>query len=739
MASRTIESPGVEINELDLSLRASLPVGTNIFVPGFAAQGPTNELFNVTSVTELEQTFGLPRNAAERYFYHTCRQVLNSPANLLVTRLPYGPSAGIGYSGGYSALYFPIIAVNDTSTGASTSAINALSSTFASTYSACTGQFIIGAPVKVALTRNDYLNLEAGITWSNAPFNSDTIANLSTAITGCNAGFIVCNELQTTVNDSFEGYYIGITDNTGFNTDAYDSIIDARAVTTGSTYVSLPTANLSFDLSGSNSVSEILERSPGFSFDNNSDYNDDIILGLFKLRADINGSNPEDLTVVTQETFYGSFDYSKIIAGAGSPRTDYIASKVNDGSTFLKVFVNPNFSQFGGWSTNGTRTAKVRVRHSNGTAAYNVDSLFSIGNYSPVAGSASVKKTGDIVSKLDTVLQLANNTEITPIDIVCEAGLGTLFACASTADSDVFNEMTSYSTAASALANQTTGMTSSFASNYLTIWNLFNNFCKYDRKDCMFIADPLRHIFVDGLDNKTLNDTSKSFSLNVYWALKNLYAAADSNYAATYGNWVKKFDKTSNQYVWLPMSGFVAEIMARVSAQYQPWWAPAGPNYGGLSNVVDLAITPNQKQSDLLYRINVNPVKFVPGVGYAVWGQKTLQSKPSALDRINVRRLFLTLEKATLALAKFFIMEPNTIFTRTRMVNTLKPIFDTAKNTQGVYDYMIVCDEKNNTANVIDNNELIVDIYLKPVRTAEFIRINFIATSTSQDFSELIG
>ena len=118
--------------------------------------------------------------------------------------------------------------------------------------------------------------------------------------------------------------------------------------------------------------------------------------------------------------------------------------------------------------------------------------------------------------------------------------------------------------------------------------------------------------------------------------------------------------------------------------------------------------------------------------------QRTLQKKPTALDRIHIRRLFLTLEKATKATIKYFVHEPNTLFTRTRVVNTLNPIFKRALDTQGLYDYMIVCDSRNNTDSTIDENELHVDIYLKPVRNAEFILVNFYATRTDQNFSELI-
>jgi len=267
---------------------------------------------------------------------------------------------------------------------------------------------------------------------------------------------------------------------------------------------------------------------------------------------------------------------------------------------------------------------------------------------------------------------------------------------------------------------------------------LLNQFCGETRKDCLLIVDPLRHIFVQGEDYKVLDDTTKNFSAHVYWTMKNLNAATNSNYACTYGNWVKAYDNEYGDFVWLPFSGYEANIMANVDANLQPWYAAAGLNNGVIRNIVDIAVNPTQKQRDLLYRINVNPVVFFPGDGYVVWGQKTLQKKPSAFDRINVRRLFLVLEKATLAVMRYFVFEPNTVFTRTRVVNVLTPIFEIPKNNEGVYDYLIVCDERNNTPAVCDKNELVCDIYLKPVRIAEYILVNFIATRTDQDFTELL-
>jgi phage tail sheath protein FI len=135
----------------------------------------------------------------------------------------------------------------------------------------------------------------------------------------------------------------------------------------------------------------------------------------------------------------------------------------------------------------------------------------------------------------------------------------------------------------------------------------------------------------------------------------------------------------------------------------------------------------------------LNPVANFPNEGFAIFGQKTMQAKPSAFDRINVRRLFLYLQKATMNTVKYFVFEPNTLFTRTQVLNVLRPIFEEVKNTQGMFDYLLVCDERNNSPDVIDRNELVIDIYIKPTRAAEFILVNFYATRTGQDFSELVS
>jgi phage tail sheath protein FI len=202
---------------------------------------------------------------------------------------------------------------------------------------------------------------------------------------------------------------------------------------------------------------------------------------------------------------------------------------------------------------------------------------------------------------------------------------------------------------------------------------------------------------------------------------------------------MKVYDDYSGLYIYVPSSGFIAAKIASTDSDVGPWGAPAGFNRGIITDAIDLAIAPNQRQRDEFYKININPITRFPDQGLVVFGQKTLLKKPSAFDRINVRRNFLYLEKVTKQVMKFFLFENNTLFTRTRVVNTLIPFFERVKVADGLYDYLIVCDERNNTPEVIDNNELVVDIYLKPVKTAEFILVNFYATRTDTNFQELVG
>ena len=221
------------------------------------------------------------------------------------------------------------------------------------------------------------------------------------------------------------------------------------------------------------------------------------------------------------------------------------------------------------------------------------------------------------------------------------------------------------------------------------------------------------------------------------------YAAAGlsraSSYAALYGNWKFQYDKFNDVYRWIPISGDAAGIYARTDNQRDAWFAPAGLNRGQIKNVVKLAFSPNRAQRDTMYKSQVNPCVNFASDGPVVFGQKTLQSKPSAFDRVDVRRLFIVLEKAISTASKYFLFEKNTTFTRRQLVGMIEPFLRMVQGREGIYEFHVECSEINNTPQIIDMNTLVCDIFIQPTKTAEFISLNFIATRTGVDFSEYIG
>jgi len=703
--TRTINSPGVQITETDLSRYVdTLTPRTTIFVPGFAAQGPTDEILSITSISELETVYGKPETAAERYFHYSCREIINTPATLLTTRLPYGSGSGADFANQYSALLYP-------------------------TASAAGGNFTLGRPVHVTFQEGTYQKIQENqIIWGNigtsitSPTLSDTSPdNPGAPVTINNAGLIILNTSQTTVNELNEGYYVAITDNKEIGPDTdYTAVTRIFGLSGQSTFAEIPTTRLGFQLSAAaataagNSISESIETVPTF-FIGKEYYNDTVIVSVFKVRNSI--YEPTVLAATPTETYIGSFNPQKYSLGestGGAPELFFLENRINRTSSNIKAFVNRNLQTY-----NWNLTAQ------NVTNAEANKTLNALGVYSPTFELNKYKAIGEVSQKIDRALTLVDTPENVPLDVVVDAGLSTIYANAS--GNNNYDD-TIY-----------VPVSADYTNRWKTVFNKFNNFVQKTRRDCMFISDPLRQIFVQGENTKTVTNRNSRFSTAIYLPLKDLYGTANSNYSAAYGNWVKQIDQYTGREVWLPASAFAAACYARTDFTTQPWIAPAGFNRGVINSIIDIAFNPNQKQRDDLYTISINPLSFFPNTGFALFGQKTLQNDPSAFDRINVRRLFLSLEKATLRVLKFFVFEPNTEFTRTRVRNTLFPIFENAKNTEGLYDFLLVCDERNNTADTVDRSELIVDIYLKPVKAAEFILVNFIATRTGQDFNELIG
>jgi hypothetical protein len=257
------------------------------------------------------------------------------------------------------------------------------------------------------------------------------------------------------------------------------------------------------------------------------------------------------------------------------------------------------------------------------------------------------------------------------------------------------------------------------------------------RKDCISFISPYRGAFLqeNGVGDVTFfsSDVITDNILSFYASItSSSYAVFDSGYKYMY-------DRFANTFRYIPLNGDIAGTCARNDLNNFPWFSPAGTSRGTILNAVKLAYNPSKSQRDRLYTNRINPVIFSPGSGIILFGDKTALSRSSAFDRINVRRLFVYLENAISSAARDQLFEFNDEITRTNFVNIIEPFLRDVQAKRGIFDYIVVCDETNNTASVIDNNEFVADIYIKPTRSINFIGLTFVATRTGVAFEEIIG
>jgi len=259
---------------------------------------------------------------------------------------------------------------------------------------------------------------------------------------------------------------------------------------------------------------------------------------------------------------------------------------------------------------------------------------------------------------------------------------------------------------------------------------VIQNVCE-KRLDCIAFKSPAQSDVENKLPYEALNaiKTFRDSTFNV-----------NSSYAVLDSGWKYQLDTFNNLVRLVPLNGDIAGLVARTEFTNEAWFSPAGFNRGQIKGVVKLAYNPSSEaHRDELYTRQVNPIVSFPGEGVILFGDKTMQTKPSAFDRINVRRLFIVLEKAIATASKFFLFEQNDAFTRAQFKNLVVPFLKTVQQRRGITDFKVVCDETNNTGEVIDRNEFVADIFIKPTRSINFIQLNFIATKTGVDFNEVGG
>jgi len=247
------------------------------------------------------------------------------------------------------------------------------------------------------------------------------------------------------------------------------------------------------------------------------------------------------------------------------------------------------------------------------------------------------------------------------------------------------------------------------------------------RKDCVAFLSPLKSDVVNNVGGEA--DSVVAFRNNL----------GSSSYAVLDSGWKYQYDRYNDVYRYIPLCGDTAGVTAATEASRDAWFSPAGFSRGNIRNVVKLPFNPRKSERDTLYKSNINPITTFMGTGTVLFGDKTLLAKPSAFDRINVRRLFIILEKAISRFARFSLFEFNDAFTRAQFVGAVSPFLRNVQGRDGIVDYKVVCDGSNNTSDVVDRNEFVGDIYVKPNRSINFIQLNFVAVRTGVDFSEIIG
>lgn len=252
-----------------------------------------------------------------------------------------------------------------------------------------------------------------------------------------------------------------------------------------------------------------------------------------------------------------------------------------------------------------------------------------------------------------------------------------------------------------------------------------------NRKDCVAFVSPKY--------SDVVNVEESAAAENVVATRNSLLSYSSTSYGVMDSGWKYQYDAYNDKYRWLPLNADVAGTAARTDNVADPWWSPAGYTRGQIQNVIKLALNPSQTYRDELYKAGVNPVVSFKGEGVILYGDRTMFAKPSSFQKLNVRRLFIVLEKAIARASKYMLFEFNDAFTRAQFVNLVEPYLREVKGRRGIYDFKVVCDESNNPGEVIDRSEFVGDIYIKPAQSINFIQLNFIAVRTGVEFEEVVG
>lgn len=748
---RQINHPDVEIKELDETTIAQPPVGSTTLVLGYSDSGKSYYPTRPTSNQSLINAYGKPTNDAERYFYYACKEVVDLGTNLIAIRLPYNNVMEKNYKS-------VGLRISD---DLECNGIDAWTSTSDLRYQN------IG-PALVPLSGTIDYTLPISVSGANLLTNDEYNTMIDTKDSGAyNAldHFTVIMDQKNTLGDVDEktGIFIVLY-------DYVDGVIKQRVTDAPTTTildnilgVALPDGSASFDqgetvsdiwnnttIDGvlvdsfdnftvklsdelrSSSISESISGLfPTIEYKNNgsevsTEFSKWVGIAVCKATPDTNEDGK--LNVQVLENFAGS-----IIPGSKDNATNasiFLPDQINGFSKYIRLYGNNALLQDLTEGTSPILADNVAV-----FAPYTYPELLNFNS----SDSAKRIKGDTITSDMEIAFSKVKNRKDTDVDLIVDAGLSTIAEFTDeydTANTPEDEQGAFFDSESNVEALPISENNQPFS--WRAVVNSFRDFAQTTRRDCLAIVDSPRHMELNGAERRIkLSDPTLDFA-NIISPQLRYITGINSSYAAIYSNWRLFRDGISGNNIWTPPTIKAAGVHLFTELNAEFWDAPAGYNRGVMSGVLGLAFQPDDLNMDDLYTKSINYAIKDKTAGYILEGQKTSQTRSSAFDRINVRKLFNRMERFTYNALKFYVYEPNNVTTRRDILSELNPVFADVRARGGIYDYRLICDETNNTPDVIDRNELNLTVMIKPTRTAEFIIGTFIGVRTGDDFGNFV-
>jgi hypothetical protein len=735
MSIRSIEHPSVEVRETDLSLVAPNLQMTTALINGFSNIGEDLTPTFISNMLSYQTLFGKPTTDAERYSYYSVREVLNNQGNVYFARLPYDNEA----RGQYRCLGFDLES-NYLSGSVAVSELFELATSASYVkrievdgYSG----MISASGLDNLRTSNDFSELESG--YSTKSFI--VVNKTRNALEGQNENeglmvvvlpaynSIAYQNQNASWFDAPSAPYEGWAIMSGMQTPS--SVADGvQTLWDDDDWVIRPDSRYTID-----SISKDLSREfPIFQYPLGKldrRFTNHLTVLVLKTFIDINNGSKLNYQLV--EKFTGSLGRNDLDPATG--KSIFLGSLINSGSQYIEFYFNSSYDVNTIVLNNSATSGAVYSVYQGIGPEYASSIVWPAISFSKQETRKSIL-VADVLESLELIFSKMSNLDETRLDLVIDAGLSNITQY-------IFNHIPADPTAENAYSPETWDVKDSVSSRYnceywQSVVDLLINFCQMTRKDCMAIIDAPRAISLEG-NEKVVRSTRPQNTIDgdILPKLK-FITSSNSSYGAGYTTWHKRVDQFTGVMFWEPPTIKAAGIYCNTDLNFNFFEAPYGLTRGLISEVVDISFSPGSKQEDQIYLKNWNYTKEFPSEGFVLWGQKTFQAAPSALDRINVRRLFLKLERHAYDVSRYFIGVLNNFYNRSRLLSVLDPKFSEVQRLGGMYEYKLICDETNNTPEIIDNNELKLAVMIKPARVSDFILVDFYAMRTGASFEEVI-